>query len=66
MKSFITTVLQLHKIEKIPEDAGHFVILKHLQSVQIERVLDFSKTIKDFKTFFLKIKVLSKDYGATT
>ena len=31
-----------------------------------ERVLDFSKTIRDFKRFFLKIKVLSKDYGATT
>ena len=37
-----------------------------LQSVQQERVLDFSKTIRDFQTFFLKIKVLSKYYGATT
>ena len=37
-----------------------------VQSVQQERVLDFSKTIRDFKTFFFKIKVLSKDYGATT
>ena len=30
MKNFITTVLQLHKIEKIPEDTGHFAILKYL------------------------------------
>ena len=39
---------------------------ENIQSVQQERVLDFSKTIRDFKTFFFKIKVLSKDYSATT
>ena len=30
MKNVITTVLQLQKIEKIPEDAERFAILKHL------------------------------------
>ena len=35
-----------------------------LQSVQQERGLDFSKTIRDFWTFFFLMKVHSKDYGA--
>ena len=37
-----------------------------LQSVQKERVLDFSKTIRDFWTFFFLMKVHSKDYGVIT